>query len=243
MLDDLGGRHLAAGRHRGRGHHQHLRVRRRATGSSRSPTRSRRALALGIAVGRIGDLIIGDHLGQADQLAPGVALRGRHHRAAVHLRRRAVPGRAAGRPSPDDRPDGSQAARREGSGDRHGRGRPSDGPLRHAASPRLLFAVPVVRDDGKPRREGILTLTFGLCTGCCAARRGLAAHRQAVLRAVTGSQWTALTVATVCVAILIWCARRGRRPDPRRRRARRAIGPLPRSRRRRRAGELDEPAA
>ena len=61
-----------------------------------------------------------------------------------------------------------------------------------------------------PRREGILTLTFGLWYG-------LSRLLEDSLRidkrffGLTGSQWTALTVATICAALLVWFALR---PDP-----------------------------
>jgi len=62
----------------------------------------------------------------------------------------------------------------------------------------------------KPRREGILTLTFGLWYG-------IARILEDSLRidkrffGLTGSQWTAVAVATASAVVLLWWARH---PDP-----------------------------
>jgi prolipoprotein diacylglyceryltransferase len=61
-----------------------------------------------------------------------------------------------------------------------------------------------------PRREGVLTLTFGLWYG---VSRIVEDSLRIDIRffGLTGSQWTALTVATICGGMLVWFAVR---PDP-----------------------------
>ena len=61
-----------------------------------------------------------------------------------------------------------------------------------------------------PRREGVLTLTFGLWYGLSRiVEDSLRIDKR--FFGLTGSQWTALTVATICGAMLLWFALR---PDP-----------------------------
>jgi prolipoprotein diacylglyceryltransferase len=62
----------------------------------------------------------------------------------------------------------------------------------------------------KPRREGVITLTFGLYYGCARLLEdSLRIDKR--FGPFTGSQWTALTVATISAAILIWWAVQARR--------------------------------
>jgi prolipoprotein diacylglyceryltransferase len=57
----------------------------------------------------------------------------------------------------------------------------------------------------KPRREGILTLTFGLFYGLCRLLEdSLRIDKR--LGPLTGSQWTAMTVAIICALMLLWWA-------------------------------------
>jgi prolipoprotein diacylglyceryltransferase len=64
----------------------------------------------------------------------------------------------------------------------------------------------------RPRREGVLTLTFGLWYG---STRLVTDFLRVDKRffGLTGSQWTALTVALISAALLIWWAARPR-PGP-----------------------------
>jgi hypothetical protein len=78
-----------------------------------------------------------------------------------------------------------------------------------------------------PRREGMVTLTFGLWYG---SMRLLEDSLRIDKRfgPLTGSQWTALTVATICVALLVWFAsRRPEGPTTPPRRPLRATPPAP----------------
>jgi prolipoprotein diacylglyceryltransferase len=68
----------------------------------------------------------------------------------------------------------------------------------------ILFAI-LWRLYMKPRREGIVALTFGLYYGCCRLLEdSLRIDKR--FGPFTGSQWTALTVATISAGILIWWA-------------------------------------
>ena len=179
---DLARRHLAAGRHRRRGHHQ--RVPGAARGLPVLP--GRRPGGSGTGPGDRGGADRRPHHRRphrpAHELVPGLALRGRHAGATVRVRQRAVPGGAPGRPSADDRPIRSQAARREGRGDRRRRGRPSDGPLRHDHR-RGALPVPVVRDDAEAAPRGHPHPDVRPLVRDRADPGGLAADRQTVLRA------------------------------------------------------------
>ena len=55
----------------------------------------------------------------------------------------------------------------------------------------------------RPRREGVLTLTFGLFYGCFRLLEdSLRIDKR--FGPLTGSQWTALVVALLSAAILLW---------------------------------------
>ena len=76
-----------------------------------------------------------------------------------------------------------------------------------AAALFVLLSVVLMR---VPRREGVLTLTFGLWYGISRiVEDSLRIDKR--FFGLTGSQWTALTVATICAALLLWFALR---PDP-----------------------------
>ena len=78
-----------------------------------------------------------------------------------------------------------------------------------------LFVLLYVVMMRRPRREGMLTLTFGLWYGISRiVEDSLRIDKR--FFGLTGSQWTALTVATICAALLVWFAAAAR---PRRRRA------------------------
>ena len=62
----------------------------------------------------------------------------------------------------------------------------------------------------RPRREGILTLTFGLWYGIARiVEDSLRIDKR--FFGLTGSQWTAVAVATASAVVLLWWARH---PDP-----------------------------
>jgi phosphatidylglycerol:prolipoprotein diacylglycerol transferase len=163
-------------------------------------------LALGIGIGRVGDLIIGDHLGKptswllawtyhGGQLAPpwvcqqgtcsatlqGGAIETISH-AGAELR------------------DASNHVIAQGVG-------VHQTALYDMMLALALFAV-LWRMQKKQRRLGVLTLTFGLSYGCMRLLEdSLRIDKR--FGPFTGSQWTALVVAIVCAATLIvWAFRK-----------------------------------
>lgn len=160
-------------------------------------------LALGIAVGRIGDLIIGDHLGKPTSwllawrydggtLAPPfscgndacqASLQGGHLETISRQGARLLDAQA------------SLIGRGVG--------------VHQTALYDMIIAAALFlllwTMFKRPRREGVLTLTFGLCYG-------LARILEDSLRIdkrfgpFTGSQWTALAVAIIAAGILVWWA-------------------------------------
>ena len=141
------------------------------------------ALALGIGIGRIGDLIIGDHLGKPTSWLARVDVPRRQPRPAVQLRERRLPGATAGGHLEEIQPVGRDAPRRQGAHPRDGRRRPPDGAVRH--DPR----VDPVRDPVEPLQEaaprGRDHADVRPLLRMRPAAGGLAAHRQA-LRTVHG---------------------------------------------------------
>lgn len=171
------------------------------------------SLALGIAIGRVGDLIIGDHLGRPTSwllawqyrggtLAPPFSCRdglcqaslqgGRHLETVTRSGARLL--------------DGAGRVIAAGVG-------VHQTALYDMVSAAALFVLLYVVLMRKPRREGILTLTFGLWYG-------LSRILEDSLRidkrffGLTGSQWTALVVASTCAAFLVWFAVRPRPGAP-----------------------------
>jgi phosphatidylglycerol:prolipoprotein diacylglycerol transferase len=166
-------------------------------------------VALGIAVGRIGDLIIGDHLGkptswllawtyEGGTLAPPFACDGDSCTASLR----------GGFVETIDR---GGAVLRQGS-EVVARG---IGVHQTALYDMLLagalfaFLWWFIRS---PRREGVVTLTFGLAYGCIRLLEdSLRIDKR--FGPFTGSQWTALIVAIVASGLLLsWAA--SRRPGP-----------------------------
>jgi phosphatidylglycerol---prolipoprotein diacylglyceryl transferase len=166
-------------------------------------------LALGITVGRIGDLIIGDHLGkptswwlawtyEGGRLAP--PFRCVNEQCAANLQGNFT-----------QTIDRTQAILRDaGQVMERGIG------VHQTAMYDMILAGLIfaflwwfIRS---PRREGITTLTFGLAYGCCRLLEdSLRIDKR--FGPFTGSQWTALTVALICLSLLIYFAIT-RRPGP-----------------------------
>ena len=166
-------------------------------------------LALGIAVGRIGDLIIGDHLGK-----PASWLLAWTYEGGTL----APPFRCGGDSCTADLQgaftqtiDRTHAVLREGSRVM------AEGVGVHQTAmydmllAGLLFAFLwwFIRS---PRREGVVTLTFGLAYGCIRLLEdSLRIDKR--FGPFTGSQWTALTVSIVATALLVsWAVTK--RPGP-----------------------------
>jgi phosphatidylglycerol:prolipoprotein diacylglycerol transferase len=166
-------------------------------------------LALGITVGRIGDLIIGDHLGkptswllawtyEGGKLAPPFDCVNEHCTANLQG-------------TFTQTIDRTQAILQDGSQEvMRGIG------VHQTAMYDMILAGLIfaflwwfIRS---PRREGITTLTFGLAYGCCRLLEdSLRIDKR--FGPFTGSQWTALTVALICLGLLIYFAIT-KRPGP-----------------------------
>ena len=168
------------------------------------------AVALGISIGRIGDLIIGDHLGKPTSwllawkysggtLAPpfvcapdgsscvaslpGGQLEETITRTGATLERVATSGL------------GTRTLVAQGVG-------VHQTALYDMILVGLLFGL-LWYLHKRPRREGVLTLTFGLCYGCFRLfEDSLRIDKR--FGPFTGSQWTALVVAVLSAAILLW---------------------------------------
>jgi len=167
-------------------------------------------LALGISIGRIGDLIIGDHLGkptswllawtyEGGTLAPPFSCSGDSCTATLH----------EGFVEAIDRA-GATLADATGTVIARGVGVHQTA-LYDMLLAGILFAFLwwFIRS---PRREGVTTLAFGLSYGCIRLLEdSLRIDKR--FGPFTGSQWTALTVAIVASGILIYWAV-SKRPGP-----------------------------
>ena len=169
------------------------------------------ALAFGIAIGRIGDLIIGDHLGKPTSwllawtyrggtLAPPfrcvadtcqAALQGGHLEVVTRTGVRLL--------------DAQGNVIAQGIG------------LHQTALYDMIIAWGLFAFlwffMKRPRREGVLTLSFGLIYGCARILEdSLRIDKRFWF--FTGSQWTALAVASISAGILIWWAFHPKRTAP-----------------------------
>ena len=166
-------------------------------------------LALGIMVGRVGDLVIGDHLGKPTSWLLAWTYEGGTLAPPF--------GCVAGRCSADLEGDAQIVIDRGGAVLRQAGIVVSEGVGVHQTAlydmllAGLIFAFLwwFIRS---PRREGIATLAFGLAYGCCRLLEdSLRIDKR--FGPFTGSQWTALTVALVSIALLVWWAVT-KRPGP-----------------------------
>jgi phosphatidylglycerol---prolipoprotein diacylglyceryl transferase len=170
------------------------------------------ALALGIAIGRIGDLIIGDHLGKPTNwllawtyhggtLAPPYVCRaGRCVADLLNGSQQIVFTRSA---ATLFGPQGQVIERGVGV---------HQTALYDIVSATLLFVL-LWRMNARRRREGVLTLTFGVWYGLTRLVTDFLRIDKRFF-GLTGSQWTAATVAVVSAAILAWWAWRTRAGPP-----------------------------
>lgn len=165
------------------------------------------ALSLGIAIGRIGDLVIGDHLGKPTSwfgawtyhggtLAPpwgcinGVCQAQLQNGAIEQISRTGATLRQV-------LPNGTSRLLASGVG-------VHQTAMYDMVLAWILFAL-LWRLNKKVRRTGILTLTFGLYYGLCRVLEdSLRVDKR--FGPFTGSQWTALTVSTISLVLLVWWA-------------------------------------
>jgi phosphatidylglycerol:prolipoprotein diacylglycerol transferase len=166
------------------------------------------ALALGIGIGRIGDLVIGDHLGKPTSWA----LAWTYHGGDL-----APPfGCTRGLCQADLSNGAHEVIQRTGATltDVHGKLLATGLGVHQTALYDMLLAWVLFAFlwtlYKRPRREGVIALTFGLYYGCCRLLEdSLRIDKR--FGPFTGSQWTALTVATISAAILVWWAVQSRR--------------------------------
>jgi phosphatidylglycerol---prolipoprotein diacylglyceryl transferase len=166
-------------------------------------------LALGISVGRIGDLIIGDHLGKPTSWLLAWTYEGGTLAPPFHC--------VAERCTADLQYDNQMVIDRTGALLRNAGLVVSEGLGVHQTAlydmllAGLLFAFLwwFIRS---PRREGVATLTFALAYGCIRLLEdSLRIDKR--FGPFTGSQWTALIVATLASALLLYWAA-SKRPGP-----------------------------
>jgi len=167
------------------------------------------SLALGIAVGRLGDLIIADHLGkptswllawtyEGGTIAPPFRCQDELCQATLQGDRLQAITREGARLL-----DATRRVVAEGVG-------VHQTALYDMMSAAVLFGLLYFVMMRAPRREGILTLTFGLWYGVSRiVEDSLRIDKR--FFGFTGSQWTALAVATISAFVLAWFALR---PDP-----------------------------
>ena len=162
-------------------------------------------LALGIAVGRIGDLIIGDHLGKPTSWLLAWTYEGGTLAPPFSCVNESCTANLQGTFSQTI--DRTQAVLRDGT-EVVARG---VGVHQTALYDMLLAGLLFVFIwwfIRSPRREGVVTLTFALAYGCCRLLEdSLRIDKR--FGPLTGSQWTALTVAIVAAALLIvWAVKK-----------------------------------
>ncbi len=171
-------------------------------------------LAFGIAVGRIGDLIIGDHLGKPTSWALAFQYQGGNLAPPY--------GCSAGRCA-EDLLNGAQqivvthsgATMFGASGEvlSHGIGVHQTA-LYDLISTLVLFLV-LYGLNLSPRKAGVLTLLFGAWYGTVRVVTDFLRVDKRFF-GLTGSQWTGLTVATICiVTLIVWAIQARRRAGPR----------------------------
>jgi phosphatidylglycerol:prolipoprotein diacylglycerol transferase len=160
-------------------------------------------LALGIAVGRIGDLIIGDHLGKPTSWLLAWQYKGGTLAPPFSCLNGLCQAALKGGQLEKFQRSGAQLLDAQGKMISSGVGVHQTA-LYDSLLALILFGI-LWRMNRKPRREGILTLTFGLYYGLCRLLEdSLRIDKR--LGPLTGSQWTALTVAIICATLLVWWA-------------------------------------
>lgn len=159
-------------------------------------------LALGISVGRIGDLLIGDHLGKPTSWLLAWTYEGGTLAPPFHCVNETCTARLQG--TFEETISRSGAVLRDG-GEVIARGvGVHQTAMYDMLLAGLLFAFLwwFIRS---PRREGVAALSFAVAYGCIRLLEdSLRIDKR--FGPFTGSQWTALTVALVSVGLLAWLA-------------------------------------
>jgi phosphatidylglycerol:prolipoprotein diacylglycerol transferase len=170
-------------------------------------------LSFGIAFGRIGDLIIGDHLGKPTSWPLAFRYEGglpAGFNCVANVCRETLQG---GQQVVYSR-TGATLLSAKGETLATGTGLHQTA-LYDMVSATLLFLVLYLLSRGL-RREGILTLTFGAWYGATRVFEDFLRVDKRFF-GLTGSQWTGLTVSAICVlTLLVWAIRAPREPgEPR----------------------------
>ncbi|MDH5312294.1 MAG: prolipoprotein diacylglyceryl transferase [Actinomycetota bacterium] len=167
------------------------------------------SLALGIVIGRIGDLIIADHLGKPTSWLLAWTYRGGTIAPPFSCQDEFCQASLQGGHLETINREGARLLDEAGRVIAQGVGVHQTA-LYDMVSAAALFVLLFYVMMSKPRREGVLTLTFGLWYGVSRViEDSLRIDKE--FFGLTGSQWTAATVATICAALLVWFAMR---PDP-----------------------------
>jgi len=165
-------------------------------------------IALGIGIGRIGDLIIGDHIGKPTSWLLAWTYRGGTLAPPFSCSSGICTATLQGGRVEEIQRSGARLLDAEGAVISTGVGVHQTALYDMLLA--LLLAAILWMLFRKPLREGVLTLTFGLYYG-------LARLLEDSLRIdkrfgpFTGSQWTALTVAIISAAVLVWWGVQARR--------------------------------
>jgi prolipoprotein diacylglyceryl transferase len=171
------------------------------------------ALSLGIAIGRIGDLVIGDHLGKPTSWLLAFTYEGGTLAPPFRCAEEVCRGTLQGGQELEITREAARLFAPDGTLLRSGIGVHQTA-LYDIIGASLLLAL-LWWMARRARREGVLALTFGIWYG---TMRLLTDSVRVDKRffGLTGSQWTAATVVTISVALLAWWAlearRRGERP-------------------------------
>lgn len=169
------------------------------------------ALALGIGVGRIGDLLIGDHVGKPTSWLLAWTYRGGNLAPPFDCVDGVCTATLQGGAVEEIQRSGARLLDVNGAVMATGVGVHQTA-LYDMLLAFVLFAI-LWNLYRKPRREGVIALTFALYYGCARLLEdSLRIDKR--FGPLTGSQWTALAAATISAAILVWWAAQARRRSP-----------------------------
>jgi phosphatidylglycerol---prolipoprotein diacylglyceryl transferase len=162
-------------------------------------------LSLGIAIGRIGDLVIGDHLGKPTSWLLAWTYHGGNLAAPFHCAEGVCTASLQDSRIEVVTRTGARLLDASGTVIAQGVGVHQTA-LYDMIGAWTLFAF-LWWLAKRPRREGVLALTFGLWYGCMRLIEDSLRIDKRFL-GLTGSQWTALTVATIsAVTLIVWGVR------------------------------------
>jgi phosphatidylglycerol:prolipoprotein diacylglycerol transferase len=171
------------------------------------------ALAMGIGIGRVGDLIIGDHLGKPTSWLLAWTYHGGTLPPPWSCSTLTQSCTALLQGGATETITRTGARLFNAAGDQIAQGvgvHPTA--LYDMIGAWVLFAL-LWRVQKKPRRRGVLALTFGIWYGCMRLIED-SVRIDKRFGPFTGSQWTALAVVVVSAITLIVWARRAQKGDP-----------------------------